>query len=346
MNKLPSILLIGNHLLGSSTNQNVWHELATHLKSSGYDVITTSHVQNKLLRLADMLWAIWHQRNHYQLAQIDVFSGQAFTWAYLSGGLLQKLKKPFILTLHGGNLPEFAKKHPGRVQWLLGQAAGVTAPSSYLLQAMRVYRKDLRLIPNALDISSYFYKEHFYPEPKLIWLRAFHKIYNPRMAIESVALLRNQFSQLSLTMIGPDKGDGSFQKTQELADNLNLRSSVSFPGNVSKAEVPIWLTKGDIFLNTTYFDNTPISVMEAMACGLCVISTNVGGIPYLIDDGVDALLVPPNDPDAMAAAVKRILSEPGLAERLSKNARKKAEQFDWSIILPQWERLIEEVIEN
>lgn len=80
--------------------------------------------------------------------------------------------------------------------------------------------------------------------------------------------------------------------------------------------------------------------MEAMACGLCVVSTNVGGIPYLLEHETDALLVPPNDPEAMAAAVRRILTEPGLAKRLSRNARAKAKQFDWDAILPQWEELL------
>jgi glycosyltransferase involved in cell wall biosynthesis len=93
-------------------------------------------------------------------------------------------------------------------------------------------------------------------------------------------------------------------------------------------------------LNTTNVDNTPISILEAMACGLCVVSTSVGGIPYLLEHEHDALLVPPNDPEAMAIAVRRLLTEPGLAERLSRNGRQKAEQFDWSIILPQWEALL------
>jgi len=174
---------------------------------------------------------------------------------------------------------------------------------------MQDYRSDLILIPNAIEISNYSFVERNTPRPDLIWLRAFHEIYHPEMAIEVLQRLQNQFPEVKLTMIGPDKGDGSFQKTQELVDDLNLRSSVSFSGGVSKSDVPIWLNKGDIFLNTTNFDNTPVSVMEAMACGICVVSTNVGGIPFLVEDGVDALLVPPNDPDAMAAAVKRILTE-------------------------------------
>jgi glycosyltransferase involved in cell wall biosynthesis len=99
------------------------------------------------------------------------------------------------------------------------------------------------------------------------------------------------------------------------------------------------MDQGDIFLNTTNVDNTPISVLEAMACGLCVVSTNAGGIPYLLEHERDALLVPPDDAQAMARAVHRILTEPGLAESLSENARRKVEQFDWCAVLPQWERL-------
>ncbi|RIK26321.1 MAG: glycosyl transferase family 1, partial [Chloroflexi bacterium] len=130
-----------------------------------------------------------------------------------------------------------------------------------------------------------------------------------------------------------------------VGDN-NLQAHVSYIAGVPKEEVPAWLQRGDIFLNTTNVDNTPVSVIEAMACGLCVVRTNVGGIPYLLDHEQDALLVPPNDPDAMADAVRRILTEPGLAERLSRNARRKAEQFDWETILPQWERLLTEVAQR
>jgi glycosyltransferase involved in cell wall biosynthesis len=115
---------------------------------------------------------------------------------------------------------------------------------------------------------------------------------------------------------------------------------VEFQGTVGKKDVPRWISRGDIFLNTTNVDNTPVSVVEAMACGTCIVSTDVGGVPYLLEHEHDALLVPPRDPDAMAAAVGRVLTEPDLPGRLSANARLKAVTFDWSAVLGEWERLL------
>jgi len=77
-----------------------------------------------------------------------------------------------------------------------------------------------------------------------------------------------------------------------------------------------------------------------------VVSTNVGGIPYLLEDGQDALLVPPDDPEAMVRAVRRALTEPGLSEHLSRNARRKVEDFDWGTVLSRWESLFMEVLDR
>ena len=136
-------------------------------------------------------------------------------------------------------------------------------------------------------------------------------------------------------------GDGPERAVwQALAVAEGVADRIQFVGQIPKDAVPQWLDRGDIFLNTTNIDNTPVSTLEAMACGLCVVSTNVGGLPYLLTNEQDALLVPPNDPAALAVAVRRLLTEPELAGRLSQNARRKAEQHDWAVVLPQWETLL------
>jgi glycosyltransferase involved in cell wall biosynthesis len=290
-------------------------------------------------RLLDMVKTVYRRRREYAVAQVDVFSGSAFLWAEAVCAVLRRLGKPCILTLRGGNLPEFARRHPVRVRRLLRGAQAVTAPSRYLYERMAPYRPDLRLLPNALDLRAYPFRLRRNPAPGLVWLRAFHEIYNPSLGPKVLARLLPEFPDARLTMVGPDKGDGSLERARQTARDLGIAERVCFPGGVAKTEVPDWLQKGDIFLNTTNVDNTPVSVLEAMACGLCVVSTNVGGLPYLLNHEQDALLVPPDDAAAMASAVRRVLAEPGLSERLSANGRAKAGQHDWSVVLPQWEAL-------
>jgi glycosyltransferase involved in cell wall biosynthesis len=290
-----------------------------------------------------MLTTTWSRRRDYTVAQVDVFSGASFLWAESVCFLLRRAGKPYVLTLHGGGLPKFMARWPRRARALLGSAAAVTVPSGFLYDQLRRYRSDLLLIPNALDLETYPFRLRASASPRLIWLRAFHRIYNPTLAPKVLKLLAGEFPNVTLTMTGPDKGDGSLQATQELACQLRVESRIQFQGTVPKSEVPQMLSEGDIYLNTTNTDNAPVSVVEAMACGLCVVTTNVGGIPYLVDNGVDALSVNRDAPEAMANAVARILRDPALAQSLSANARRKAEVCDWRTILPRWSRLFHEI---
>jgi len=229
---------------------------------------------------------------------------------------------------------------------LLNAATFVTTPSRYIRSELAWIRDDIKYIPNGIDLSAYDYVPRRKPAPTIAWLRAFHAIYSPITAAKALQLLIDEFPEIELTMFGPDKGDGSIQAVQAWTRWAGIADYIQTPGPVPKTKVPSALASYDIFLNTTTAESFGVSVMEAAALGMCIVTTNVGELPYIWTDGHDALLVPPNDPDAMAAAVRRILTEPGLAERLSRNARRKAEQFDWETILPQWERLLTEVAQR
>jgi len=342
--KKKCVLLVGNHLSQSGQNRSVGEELAIRLNQHSWKTILVSRKLNKPTRLWDMLWTIIKLRKFYTIAEVDVFSGPAFIWAFLCAGLLKLQDKPLVLILHGGNLPEYALRYPRRVKRLVTWADTVVAPSSYLKQKLAIYRADIQIIPNGLEINQFPYRLVEIPKFKLVWLRAFHQIYNPSLAPKVIKILKDQKLDFCLVMVGPDKGDGCLQAMLRTAQELDVSDRIEIVRGVRKKQVPEMLAQGDIFLNTTNFDNTPVSVIEAMASGCCIVSTNIGGIPHLLEDGVDALLVPPDDPDAMAKAVRRILTEPGFAKYLSQNARRKAEQFDWSVILPQWEALFSEVI--
>lgn len=342
----PGLLLVGNFLSGTTGVRSVGENLADRLRSAGWQVVTTSEQPGRVARLADMVATAWRRRREYAVAQVDVFSGAAFLWAEVIARVLHVLRKPYVLTLHGGDLPRFAARHPRRVRSLLRQAAVVTAPSRYLQEEMRRYRADMELLPNPIDLGIYRFRPRLRPRPDLLWLRTFHRTYNPELAPKVLALLVTDFPEVRLAMAGRDSGDGTREQTLRTASSCGVLDRLAAPGLVSRAEVPGWLDAGDIFLNTTDVDNTPLSVLEAMASGLCVVSTNVGGIPYLARNEAEALLVPPDDPQAMARAVSRILRDPALASRLSGQGHARAEQCDWSHVLPRWEKLLCRVAES
>jgi L-malate glycosyltransferase len=335
----PAVLFIGNFLSNSGASRGVCEDLVEHLRSAGWEVRAASAKHAKAPRMLEMAGAVWRGRRREDVVHVDVFSGEAFVWAAAVVGLLRSLRKPYVLTLRGGSLPEFAARWPGAVRRVLAGAHTVTVPSEFLRREMERYRSDLFLLPNPLSITAYPFRKRDRARPRLVWLRAFHETYNPSLAPRVLAVLMRSHPDAELTMIGPDRGDGSLARARAEARKLGVEDRVRFVDQIPKVAVGEHLSKADVFLNTTNVDNAPVSVLEALACGLCVVSTDVGGIPDYVRNGEEALLVPPDDAEAMAAAVRHVLSEPGLAERLSAGGRARAEKADWSVVLPQWEGL-------
>lgn len=334
------VLILGNFLSGAGGSRGVCEDLSERLRRVGWGVVTASSFRNRPCRMLDMCGTVWTARRRYDVAQIDVFSGPAFLWAEWSGRLLARLGKPFVLALRGGDLPRFAHRSPERVRRFLRMSQEVLAPSGYLADALSFLGVPVSMLPNPIELDAYPYVRRERPAPRLVWLRAIHNIYNPVLAPRVVERLTGEFPEMNLVMAGPDKGDGSFERLNSEIRTLGLEGRIRLLGGVAKKAVPEVLRGGDIFLNTTDVDNSPVSVLEAMACGLCVVSTNVGGIPFLIENEKDGLVVGRNDAEAMAGAVRRILTEPGLAVRISENARRKAEGCDWRRVLPQWEDVL------
>lgn len=338
------LLIVGIFAAKSSGNAHVCQQLTEYLRAKGWQVVTTSEKVPRLQRLLDMLRTAWLQRVHYDAAQIDVYSGAAFVWAEAVAWLLRRMRKPYVLVLRGGNLPLFAQRWPGRVKRLLRSAPQVVTISRHLQQSLAQYHAAIQIVPNPLDLTDYQFQLRKELSPKLVWLRAFHEHYHPETAVQSVALLKLRFPDLQLVMYGQDRGDGTRQHIEVLCEQLEVADRVLLPGPVPKSEVPHVLAQGDIFLNTTNIESFGVSVIEAGACGLCIITTNVGELPHIWTHEQNALLIPPGDPDALAAAIQRVLTDPDLAAHLSQQARINAERFDGTAVLPQWEALFEELI--
>ena len=318
--------------------------LAHLLGEDGYAVRVTSPIPARLPRLADTLRSLVAWRGEIDLVVHQVFSGPAFAVTDAASLLCRALHLPQIFVLRGGALPEFAADRPGWVRRVMGRAQTIVAPSAYLARVFGQFPElapRIRVIPNILDLAKYTYRLRLTVGPRLLWMRTFHEVYHPEMAVESLAELRRTHPAATLTMAGQEKG--LHDAVRALAQARGLAKAVRFPGFLGPQDKAREFAAHDIYLNTNRVDNMPVSVLEAGAFGLPVVATAVGGIPDLLTHGETALLVPDGDAVAMAAAVRRLLAEPALAARLSARGRALAEACGWDAVRPQWAALFQEV---
>jgi glycosyltransferase involved in cell wall biosynthesis len=317
-------------------------ELAARLSQSGYHVHLTSRRRSRLLRLIDVAVTVLRLAGRTDVQILQVYSGRSFVLEDVASWLATKAGHRIIMHVHGGAIPEFIARYPRWTRRVLRRADAIVVPSPYLQRALRQSGFPADVIPNAIEPSVYPFRPRRHVAPRLLWMRTFHPVYNPQMAVRVLARLRRKYPDATLVLAGQDKGIES--NVRRVAEQLDLGSAVRFVGFLD------WEAKigeagaADIFLNTTHIDNAPVSVIEACAMGLPVVTTAVGGVPDLVTHGRTALLVPDDDDAAMADAVERLLSDPELAERLSHNARELAEQLSWARTRRRWDAVIGAVV--
>lgn len=303
------------------------------LEQEGYSVQYSSSQKNQFLRLFGMLWSVF-QNKTADYVLIDTYSTANFWYAFAASQLCRFFKIKYIPILHGGNLSFRLKNNPVACKMIFKYSFENVSPSLFLIDVFRAKGYDnVTYIPNAIELENYPFLERKKAMSALLWVRSFAKIYNPVMAVEVFASLKQKYPEAKLCMVGPDK-DGSLLEARQRAEDLDV--DVLFTGRLSK---PDWIDLSrhySIFINTTHFDNMPVSVIEAMSLGLAVVSTDVGGIPFLAENGKDSLLVPDNDIDKMVKAIDRLLENFNLYSEITSNARKKSEQFKWQDVKLKW----------
>lgn len=335
---MKKILYIGNKLSTTGKTPTGVETLGVRLNEIA-KVVTTSDKARPMARMYDMWCTLYRLWKDVDYVLIDTYSTTNFYYAFCAALACRRYGIKYIPILHGGNLPHRLKKSPFLCRQLFRHSYLNIAPSAYIQEAFQKQGyPNVQVIPNYLDVDKYVFtpRTELIP-PHLLWVRSFDRTYNPEMAVEVLALLKPTYPQATLTMVGPDK-DGSMETTQNKAEayDLQVPEDVCFTGKLTREEWRKMSKTHNIFINTTHTDNTPVSVMEAMLLGLPVVSTNVGGIPYLITDGVDGCLVKDNDAQAMAQQIIQWAAHPEIAEEIAQNARKKAATYDWQFIKKQW----------
>jgi glycosyltransferase involved in cell wall biosynthesis len=332
------LLYLGNQLSKHGYNKTTIETLGMQLEQEGFTLFYSSDKKVFLFRLLDMVQAVFRYKNQVSYILIDTYSTKAFWYAFVCSQFARFFKIKYIPILHGGNLPNRLNKNPKLCRMVFANAFKNVAPSGYLKQAFEQEGfTNVIHIPNSIEIEKYQFKRRNELSPKLLWVRAFASIYNPEMAVKVLQQLQEKYPNATLTMVGPDK-DGSLQTTKDFAESIGV--TVNFTGQLAKEDWWKLASHHDIFINTTHFDNTPVSVMEAMALGLPVVSTNVGGIPYLLTDNENALLVNDNDSAAMTSAICSLLEHQEKGIELALYARNFIEKMDWEEVKKSWKFLL------
>lgn len=313
--------------------------MADLLRRDGLKVVVTSRKPRRTPRLLDTVRSLVSWRNDLDVAVIMVFSGPAFRMAQVSAGILKAFGVPVVLWLHGGDIPEYIRRHPQRVRRLFQSGRTIVSPSPYLADASATLGFDVRVVPNIVDVDAYDRGERSSVGPRLLWMRTFHELYQPEMAIAVLVALRRSGIDAVLTMAGQDKGE--LHRVSSLADELGVGAHVRFPGFLDVEAKRREFAGHDIFLNTNRIDNMPVSVLEAAAAGLSIVTTDVGGIKDFLRHEESALLVGPRDVSAMSDCVKRLLGSPELAMKISSGGRSVARACSWRAVGKAWKEILQ-----
>jgi glycosyltransferase involved in cell wall biosynthesis len=209
----------------------------------------------------------------------------------------------------------------------------IVVPSEYLRGVFARHGYQTRVIRNVVDTSCFRYRERVPLGLRLLSTRNLEPHYRVDITLEAFALLKAQYPEATLTIAGYGREEGRLRR---LAASLGT-SGIRFVGRVAQEDAPGLYDEADIFVNSSVVDNQPVSVLEAFAAGLPVVSTGTGDIRNMVRDGETGLLVPARDPAAMVKAVTTLLENPDRAVLMARRARQEIEQqHTWPRIREAW----------
>lgn len=298
-------------------------------------------------RLLPYLWHLWRAAGRAQLMHVMANSGWSWHLFAAPAIWIGHLRGcPVVVNYRGGEAARFLQKSHRQVAPTLRRASVLMVPSGFLAAVFAGHGFDYVIVPNVVNLERFAAAEPLQRQParapSVLVARHLEPIYDIGTALHAFALLRaiHPLATMVVTGSGPEHA-----RLLQLADRLGIAAGVRFCGLLDHAAMAQCYRAADIVLNPSLADNMPNSMLEALASGVPVVSTNVGGVSYLVEDGRHALLVPPGAPQQMARAMRRVLEEHGLAEHLRAAGLQLARQYAWSQVYPRLLAAYQEVLE-
>jgi glycosyltransferase involved in cell wall biosynthesis len=245
-----------------------------------------------------------------------------------------------VLNYHSGEAEDHLRRWHGTVS-IARRFDRIAVPSAYLRDVFAAFGLEAVAIHNFVNADAIPFRERAAPRPVFLSNRNLEPMYNVACCIRAFARIQAGIPDARLVV----SGFGSQRAELEaLVAQLRLRQ-VRFTGRVAPDEMGRLLDAADILLNSPDIDNMPLSLIEAQAAGLPIVSTSTGGIPHVVSHGRTGLLVPPGDDAGMAQAALRLVEEPGLALRLSRQARADClDRFTWQAVQGEWVRFYRDLV--
>jgi glycosyltransferase involved in cell wall biosynthesis len=266
---------------------------------------------------------------------VHVFSASYFSFvlAPTPAVLISKLYgKPVLLNYHSGEAEDHLRRWPRTALPILRLADRVVVPSDYLVKVFADFGVKAEAVFNTVDSSRFRFRERRPLKPVLLSNRNLESHYNVACTLRAFAMIQTQIAEARLIVAG----DGSERRyLRELSKDLQL-NNVDFVGAIAPESMPALYDRADIFANASNIDNQPLSIIEAFASGLPVVTTAAGGIRDMIRDGVTGLMARCDDHAALADRVLSLLSDDELASRIASRAREECNNYSWAAVRNQW----------
>ena len=298
-----------------------------------------------LARLLPYLVTLWRAIGRADVAHLMANSGWSWHLFAAPAIWIGRLRgTPVVVNYRGGFAGEFLARQAPWVRFSMRRAARLIVPSGFLRAVFAEHGMVADIVPNIVDTGRFNRGGELAGVPSIILVaRNLEPIYDNASAIRALALVkvRVPHAQLVVAGSGPEEA-----RLRQLAESLNLGQSVRFTGRVDAADMPALYRSAHVALNPSLIDNMPNSVLEALAAGVPVVSTRVGGVPYIVEHEKTALLVEPGDAADMAEAIVCILTDPALAERLRVAGFETAQTYTWPKIKPQLFKVYDEAMRH
>ena len=286
-----------------------------------------------LFRLVPYLLALWRGCGRADLVHVMANSGWSWrlfaapaVWiAWLRG-------TPVVVNYRGGEADAFLTRAGKWVRPTMRRAAALVLPSSFLLEVFARHGMPGRIVPNIIDL------DRFRPAaapgeaaeaPHLVVARNLEPIYGNDVALQAFSRILEDFPAARLTVAGSGPEAASLA---ELAQKLGIAERVQFPGRLDRDQMAVLYRDAHLMLNASRVDNMPNAILEALASGVPVVSSDVGGIPHMVRDRHTAMLVPPDDAPALADAALDVLRDGGLRAQLVANGLAEVRQYRWESV--------------